>query len=113
MTSVSRRRPVARVLARRIAAADSRVISTCDPAGARSHASTRCATRISRSARARRMPGRADSATGLRVIDTVVVHAAQHNEKCRLHLLDLLQCQRGFIELAGVDLGPHDMVYRL
>src|SRR3954466_5869598 len=99
MTSVRPRRPVARRLALRIAAAESNVMSTCDPAGARSHPSTRSATRISwsaRAGRARRVPGRTDTATGLRIVDAVVVHPAQYDQECRFHLLDLLQCQRGF-----------------
>src|SRR3989442_9104076 len=101
-TSVKPRRRVARRLARRIAAAGNSVISTCDPAGARSHAITRSATRISCSARGGRVPGRTDAATGLRVVDAVVIHPAQDSEERGLHLLDLLERERGFIELAGV-----------
>src|SRR6267143_7306390 len=112
ITSVKPRRPVARRLARRIAVAGSSVISTRDPAGALSHAITRSATRISSSARGRRVPGRTDAATGLRVIDAIVVHPAQDSEERGLDLLHLLQGERGFIELAGVDLGAHDVVDR-
>src|SRR5467141_5075704 len=112
ITSVKPRRPVARRLARRIAVAGNSVISTCEPAGARSHAITRSATRISSSARGRRVPGRTDAATGLRVIDAIVVHPAQDSEERGLDLLHLLQGERGFIELARVDLGAHDVVDR-
>src|SRR5467141_1925601 len=112
ITSVKPRRPVARRLARRIAAAGNSVISTCDPAGARSHAITRSATRISWSARVRRVPVRTDAATGLRVIDAIVIHAAQDSEERGLHLLDLLEREGGFIELARVHLGAHDMIDR-
>src|SRR5438552_13890894 len=96
-----------------MAAAESSVMSTCDPAGARSHANTRSATRISWSARGRRVPGRTDAATGLRIIDAIVVHPAQDPQEGAFHLLHLLQRQRGFIELAGVDLGAHDVIDRL
>src|SRR5213594_4429084 len=100
-----------------MAAADTSVMSTCDARGARSHASTRFAIRISRSrsARASRgfwLPRRTDAATGLRIIDAVVIHPGEHHEECRLHLLDLLQRERGFVQLAGVDLGAHDVIDR-
>src|SRR2546422_4956311 len=96
-----------------MAAADKSVTSTCDALGACSHASTRCAIRISWSARGCRLPGRTDTATGLRIIDAVVVHPAQHHEERRLHLLDLVQRERSFVELAGIDLGAHDVIDRL
>src|SRR5438093_9604178 len=95
-----------------MAAAVNSVISTCDPAGARSHAITRSATRIRSSARGRRVPVRTDAATGLRVVDAIVIHPAQDPEERGLHLLHLLQRERGFIELARVDLGGHDVVDR-
>src|SRR5262245_6209317 len=110
MTSVRPCRPVARRLTRRIATADSSVISMCEPEGAPSQANTRCATRISWSARGCRVPARTDAATGLRVIDAIVVHPAQHDQEGGLHLLDLLQGQRGFVELARVDLGVDDVI---
>src|SRR5712671_8210057 len=116
MTSVRPRRPVARRLALRIAAAESNVMSTCDPAGARSHPSTRSATRIScsaRAGRARRVPGRTDTATGLRVVDAIVIHAAQDDQKRGFHLLDVLQGQGGFVELSRIDLRAHDVIDRL
>src|SRR5437016_14056528 len=87
-----------------MASADKSVMSTCDALGARSHASTRCAIRINWSARGCRLPGRTDAATGLRIIDAIVVHPAQHHEERRLHLLHLLQRERGLVQLAGVDL---------
>src|SRR6266487_842807 len=96
-----------------MAAAESSVMSTCEPAGARSHANTRFATRISWSARGRRVPGRTDAATGLRVVDAIVVHPAQDDHEGGFDLLDLLQRERGFIELAGVHLGAHDVSDRL
>src|SRR3954471_10719204 len=126
ITSVRPRRPVARRLARRISAAESSVISTWEPAGARSHPRTRWATSISfpapgtargsardlRRRAARRMPGRTDPATGLRVVDAIVIHPAQHDQECGFDLLDLLECQRGFIELAGVHFRANDVVDR-
>src|SRR5690348_7170116 len=99
---------------------DSRVISTRERAGARSHANTCRATRASialprlvRLARGRLMPGRADAATRLRIIDTVVIHAAENDEERRFHLLDLLERERRLVELTGVELGAHDMIDRL
>src|SRR5712664_3901017 len=115
MTSVTPRRPVARRFRRRMPAGDNSVMSMWDRAGARSQASTRWATRTSLprlAPRGRRLPRRADAATGLRIVDTVVVHAAEHQEECRLHLLDLLQRQRRFVELAGVHLGLHNVIER-
>src|SRR6059036_244833 len=100
-----------------MAAGDKSVMSTCDRSGARSHASTRCAMRMSCSARAARgfgggLPRRTDAATGLRIVDAIVVHPAQHDQERLLHLLDLLQCERGLIQLAGVDLRAHDVIDR-
>src|SRR5262245_48916610 len=111
ITSVRPRRPVARRFRRRMATADSSVMSTCECAGARSHASTRCATR-SRLVCRRGLPRRADAATGLRIIDAVVVHPAEHYQECLFHLLDLLQRERCLIELSGADLGPDDVIDR-
>src|SRR5207237_8417078 len=116
MTSVTPRRPVARRFRRRMPAADNSVMSMWDRAGARSQAKTCWATRTSLprpprlTPRGRRLPGRADAATGLRIIDAVVIHTAEHHEECRLHLLDLLQRQRRFVELAGVHLRLHDVI---
>src|SRR5947199_10684320 len=97
-TSVSPRRPVARRFSRRIAAPSSRVTSTRAPA-ARSQTSTRRATRARRAwggagesgLAGRRLPGRRDAPTGLRVVDAVVVHPGDDAHKLLLHLLELLQ----------------------
>src|SRR5438552_19001748 len=96
-----------------MAAADKSVMSTCDALGARSHASTRCAIRINWSARRCRLPGRTDAATGLRIIDAIVIHPAQHPQERRFHLFDLLQRERGLVQLAGVDLRADDVIDRL
>src|SRR6267143_421037 len=96
MTSVTPRWPVARRFRRRMPAGDNSVMSMWARAGARSQASTRWATRTSLprlAPRGRRLPGRADAATGLRIVDAVVIHPAEHQEECRLHLLDLLRRQ--------------------
>src|SRR6266704_6601114 len=107
MTSVTPRRPVARRFRRRIPAGDNSVMSMWDRAGARSQTSPCWATRTSLprlpprprlTPRGRRLPGRADAATGLRIVDAVVIHPAEHQEECRLHLLDLLQRERRFVE---------------
>src|SRR5207245_8679997 len=118
MTSVTPRRPVARRFRRRIPAGDNSVMSMWDRAGARSQTSTCWATRTSLprpprlTPRGRRLPGRADAATGLRIVNAVVIHPAEHQEECRLHLLDLSQRQRRFVELAGIHLGLHDVIDR-
>src|SRR5207247_1204339 len=117
ITSVSPRRPVARRLSRRIAAPSSRVTST-RALPARSQASTRRATRARRvgggggdsGLAGRRLPGRRDAATGLRVVDTVVVHPGDDAHELLLHLLELLQGHRRLVQLAGVELGAHDVV---
>src|SRR3989440_13004561 len=116
ITSVSPRRPVTRRLRCRIAALSSSVSSTRAPS-ARSQASTRRATRARRGSRGakrsglpgRRLPGRRDAATGLRVVDAVVVHPGDDAHELLLHLVDLLQGHRRLVELAGVELGAHDV----
>src|SRR5947209_19000564 len=111
MTSVTPRRPVARRFRRRIPAGDNSVMSMWDRAGARSQTSTCWATRTSLprpprlTPRGRRLPGRADAATGLRTVDAAVIHAAEHQQECRHHLLALLQRDRRRAELTGVHVG--------
>src|ERR1700694_3177884 len=112
ITSVRPRWPVARRFKRRMSTPDSSVMSTRE-SGAPSHAKTRRATRARRSAPRCRLPGRPNAATGLRIVDAVVVHPAENDEECRLHLLDLVQREWRFVELAGADLGAHDVVDRL
>src|SRR6267378_418007 len=114
MTSVRPRRPVARWLRRRMAAAESSVISSREPAGARSHTRTRRAARISTSTRRSRgfcrgLPGRTDAAGGLRIVDPVVIHPAQDDQEGGFDLLDLPQGQRCLIQLAGIHLRADDM----
>src|SRR5205807_9849193 len=107
MTSVSPRRPVARRLSRRMAWASSSVSSTRAPR-APSHARTR---RAARSSQGLRLPRRGDAATGLRVVDAIVIHPADDAHELPLHLIDLLQRHRRLVQLAGVELGAHDMVH--
>src|SRR6058998_2949357 len=115
MTSVRPRLPVARRLRRRIAGAPSSVSSMRTPR-APSQASTRRATRASVCSETRDLRGRlpvfADAATGLGVVDAVVVHPGQDADEFRLHHVDLLQRERRLIELAGAQLGPGDVVDR-
>src|SRR6267154_118914 len=104
MTSVSPRRPVTRRFNRRIAGASSRLSSTV-ASRAPSHASTRRATRARRRSSAGfGLEARRDAATGLWIVDPVVVHAGQHAHEFPLHFGDLLQGDGGVVELAGVDL---------
>src|SRR5437870_11013048 len=108
MTSVRPRRPVARRLRRRMAAASSRVSSTREcGGGAPSQARTRPTTR---SSPGRGLPRRRDAATGLRIIDAVVVHPGDDADELLLDLVDLSQRHRRLIELPGVQLGAHDVV---
>src|ERR1041385_3183836 len=103
MTSVSPRRPVARRFKRRIAGASSRLSSTV-ASRAPSHASTRRATRARRRSSAGfGLETRRDAATGLGIIDAVVVHAGEHADEFLLHFRDLLQRDGRVVELAGVD----------
>src|SRR5436189_5764167 len=115
MTSVTPRRPVARRFKRRIAAAPSSVSST-RTRRAPSQASTWRATRASDRSEGRGLRGRlpvlADAATGLGVVDAVVVHAGQDADEFRLHHVDLLQRERRLIELAGAELGSYDVIDR-
>src|SRR6059036_3578964 len=105
-TSVRPRRPVARRFSRRIALPSSSVTSI-RASWARSHPSTRRATPARCALRSRlpgrRLPGRRDTATGLRVVDAVVVHPADAHELL-FHLLDLLQRHGRLVQLAGVEL---------
>src|SRR5881628_2025977 len=101
MTSVTPRRPVARRFSRRMAAASSNVRST-RKRRAPSHAATRRAIRARRSTPLLRMTIRADPATGLRVVDAVVVHPAEHADELGLDLLDLLQRHRCLGQLTRV-----------
>src|SRR5438309_3874216 len=114
-TSVSPRRPVARRFRRCIAGAPSSVNST-RTSRAPSQASTRRATRSNVRSETRRLRGRlpvlADSATGLGVVDAVVVHAGQDADEFRLHHVDLLQRERRLIELSGAELGSYDVIDR-
>src|SRR5436190_553037 len=115
MTSVTPRRPVARRFKRRIAAAPSSVSST-RTRRAPSQASTWRATRASVRSEGRGLRGRlpvfADAATGLGVVDAVVVHPGQDADELRLHDVDLLQRERSVVQLAGGELGPDDVVDR-
>src|SRR5437899_2994139 len=112
ITSVTPRRPVARRLRRRIAPPSSSVSST-RAAVAPSHASTRRATRARRATRSDplgRLPARRDATTRLRVVDAAVVHPADDAHELLLHLLELLKRHRHVVELAAVELAPHDVV---
>src|ERR1051325_3625792 len=109
MTSVSPRRPVARRLSRRMAGASSSVSSTRAPR-ALSHARTR---RTARSSLGGGLPGRRDAATGLRIVDAVVIHPADDAHEFPFHLIDLPQRHRRLVQLAGIELGAHDMVDEL
>src|SRR5258708_13085544 len=113
MTSVSPRRPVARRFSRRIAGASSRLSSTvasCAP----SHASTRRATRERRRSSAGfGLETRRDAATGLGIVDPVVVHAGEDANEFLFHFGDLLQRDGCVVELARVDLGAGDLLDRL
>src|SRR5213080_429600 len=109
MTSVSPRRPVARRLSRRMAGASSSVSSTRAPR-APSHARTR---RAARSSQGLRLPGRRDAATGLRIVDAVVIHPGDDAHELPFHLIDLAQRHRRLVQLARVELGAHDVVDHL
>src|SRR5438477_9357336 len=109
MTSVSARRPNARRLSRRMAGASSSV-SSIRALRAPSHARTR---RAARSSLRRGLPGRRDAATGLRIIDAIVVHPADDAHELPLHLIDLLRRPRRIVQLAGVEPDPRDAVYDL
>src|SRR6185503_760172 len=54
----------------------------------------------------RRLPIRRDATTGFRIVDAVVIHAAQDAHELLLHLLDLLQRHRRIVELTGIHFGP-------
>src|SRR5207247_395584 len=115
ITSVRRRRPVARRLRRRIAAAPTSVRST-RARRAPSHASTRRAARARRagaSTPGRGLPGRRDSATGFRVIDAVVVHPGDAAHELFLHEVDLGERHGRFVELSLVQLVAYDVADRL
>src|SRR4029077_16634535 len=106
MTSVSPRRPVTRRLSRRMTGAARSVSSTRAPR-APSHARTR---RAARSSLGRGPPGRRDAAHGTRIVDAIVIHPADDAHELAFHLIDLLQRHRRLVQLAGVELGAHDMV---
>src|SRR5207237_9885337 len=94
--SVRPRRPVARRLRRRMASASSSVSSTrARPRGTPSQARSRP---TARSSLGRRLPRRRDAATGLRIVDAVVVHATDDSYEFLLHLVDLPQRHGRFVE---------------
>src|SRR5690242_16546415 len=112
MTSVKPRRPVARRLRRRMAAGPTSVRSTRAPR-ARSHTNTRRAASLkARSILGGGLPVRRDAATGLRVIDAVVIHPGDAADEFGLHLVDLLERNRRLVELALAELGADDVTDR-
>src|SRR5713226_1704848 len=92
-----------------MAAASSSVSSTRAPR-APSQAKTRRAARSSLDCG---LPGRRDTATGLRIVDAGVVHARDDPQELLLHLIDLLQRHRRLVQLPGIQLGARDVIDHL
>src|ERR1044071_1906414 len=119
MTSVSPRRPVWRRLSRRIAGP----LSTVSSMWARAAPSQARIRLTTRSSLGRGLPRRRDAATGLRIIDAIVIHPGDDADELLLHLVDLTQGHRPgeagvhlvdltqghrrFVELTGVQLVAH------
>src|SRR5215472_423121 len=117
ITSVRPRCPNVRRFRAFIRAGDSRVTETRAP-GAPSQASTRRTTvrrrrsvaggRRRRPGRLLALPARRDAATIFRVVNAVVVHPREDANELRLHLVELLERDGRFVELARRQLVLHE-----